>query len=64
MNLAEGLVLELKRNRELLDEYLKIPTGVFGATIIALDIKAGERAQSSNDVVEMLKCYNSLQGNK
>lgn len=64
-NLAEGLVDELNRNRELLADYRQIgPPGQFGAAMIEADIKAAERAQGSGDVVEMLRCYNKLKSNK
>lgn len=65
MNLAEGLIQELNRNRELLSEYKAIgPPGQFGATMIALDIKNAEKTQASGDVVEMLRCYESLKNNE
>ena len=43
-NLAQGLVRELTRNRELLQAYIEIgPAGVFGARFIERDIMAGEK---------------------
>ena len=54
MNLIEGLHEELTRNRELLKLYQEIPQGVFGATMIAHAISAGELLESV-DVPEELK---------
>ena len=61
MNLIEGLQEEMNRCRELKKEYEKIPTGVFGATMIQVDINNGERAIASGDVVKMLSAYKKLQ---
>lgn len=64
MNLAQGLVEELKRNRELLAGYKEIGSnGAFGATMIAIDISAGETAQRENDIVKILVAYETLKGN-
>jgi len=61
-NLAEGLVRELNRNRELLVEYKKLgKPGIFGAAIIEGKIKRGETAQGSDDVVEMLRVFSELE---
>jgi len=61
MNLAQGLVQELKRNRELLEDYKEIgPNGAFGAMAISNVIAQAEKAQGEDDVVEMLKCYENL----
>ena len=64
MNLSEGLVEELKRNRELLEEQKKIPTGAFGAAMIELKIAAGEKAQGSGDAIEMLRAHADLEESK
>lgn len=61
----EGLLAELNRNRELLAMYKEIgPAGVFGATMIQVDITNGETAIAENDVVAMLRCYNDLKENQ
>ena len=61
-NLAQGLVRELNRNRELLLEYKKIGRpGMFGAAIIKDKIKRGEIAQGKDDVVEMLRAFSELE---
>jgi len=64
MNLIEGLLKELNRNRELKIEYDLIPTGFFGSSMIQVDIINGEKAIASGDVIEMMRCYTALEGNK
>jgi len=60
-NLAQGLVRELNRNRELLSEYKNIGRpGMFGAKIIEDKIKRGETAQGSGDVVEINNVFVSF----
>ena len=51
--LADGLLRELKRNRELLLMYESIPTGVFGATLLRQLIERTERAMTEGDIVQM-----------
>jgi hypothetical protein len=63
-NLMDGLMDELNRNRELLKEYQKIPTGMFGAAFIKNDIEMGEKAIREGDTVEMVKAYARLKENK
>lgn len=63
-NLAEALAEEIQRNRELLEEYKRIPTGVFGATMIDLDIKNAVDALASGDVVEMAQAYEAMKDNQ
>ena len=63
-NLAQGLVRELNRYRELLAVYKEIPNGMFGAHMIEKDIKAGEAAQGNGDVVTMLRAFETLKNNK
>jgi len=64
MNLMEGLLKELNRNRELKTEYDLIPTGFFGSSMIKVDIDLGEKAIASGDVIEMMRCYEALKGNE
>jgi len=64
MNLIEGLMKELNRNRELKIEYDLIPTGFFGSSMIQVDIINGEKSIASGDVVEMMRCYEALKGNE
>lgn len=59
-NLMEATLKELNRNRELLEEYKKIPTGAFGAMMIKQQIERTEKAIASSDVVELLVCYQQL----
>jgi len=64
-NLAQGLVRELNRNRELLQEYKEIgEPGMFAATMIEDTIKRGEAAQGNGDVVEMLRVFAELEETK
>lgn len=64
-NLMEGLLQELNRNRELLQQYKNIgPAGMIGASMIALDIQAGEKSISDDDIVAMVTIYQRLKGNK
>lgn len=60
MNLAQGIVEELKRNRELLEQYKAIPAGAFGARLIQERIDNAEKAQGTGDVIEMLTAYEEL----
>lgn len=62
--LGDALPRELKRCRELVAKYDKLPGGVgaFGAHMIRRDIAAGERALLSGDVVAMLRAYEALKG--
>lgn len=64
MNLAEALAKEIDRNRELLEEYKKIPTGIFGAMMIDQDIKAAVDALASGDVVKIAQAYEAIKDNE
>jgi hypothetical protein len=59
-NLPEALAMEIERNRELLEEYKKIPGGVFGAMVISMAINNAVDALASGDVVEMMKAYEAI----
>jgi hypothetical protein len=64
MNLMEGLLQELNRNKELLSEYKEIgPAGAFGAIFIDQDIKFAEYSIIENDVIKMLQAYEKLKEN-
>lgn len=63
MNILEGLQQEIKRNQHLLKVYQEIPTGAFGAAFIAEDIKKGEKALVSGDIIEMVHICKVLQDN-
>ncbi len=64
-NLADGLKNELRRCRELLKEYEKIgPPGAFAAHCIREEIKNGEEAQTSGDVLAMIRAFHALVENK
>lgn len=56
----EATMKELKRNRETLEEYKKIPAGAFGAAMITQLIERTEKAIGSGDTVELLVCYGQL----
>jgi len=59
-NLAEALPEEMNRVKELIKEYDKIPTGVFGATVMKDLITKAEKATLEVDTVAMLRCYEAL----
>ena len=59
-NLIEGLQREMNRNRELLEEYKKIPTGGFGAAEISSKIDVAEKAMAQWDTLAMMVAYKEL----
>lgn len=63
-NLSEALTKEIQRNRELLEMYKTIPTGVFGAIMIDADIKAAVNALATGDVVQMARAYEAIKDNE
>lgn len=64
-SLIEGLMGEMSRNRELMREYDAIgPMGRFGALMIKRDIEDAEKAVAEGDVVQELKMFEKLRGNK
>ena len=64
MNLIEGMLAELNRNRKVLALYEGIPEGRFGAIMIKQAIAKAEGAMSSGDCVEMLRAYDDLKSTK
>ncbi len=66
MNLMEGLLNELNRNRELLTQYKTITGGggYFGSSFIERDIKRAETAIGKGNTVEMVRVYNKLKSNE
>jgi hypothetical protein len=64
-SVGEEILVELKRNRELLKVYIDLPNGVgiFGATMISNDIDTAEKALAEGDVVAILQAYEKLKGN-
>jgi len=60
-NIIDGIQEELRRNRELLELYKSIPTGVFGASIIQRRIDEGEASIASGDIVRMVRAYKELE---
>ena len=59
-SLAEAFPHELARAR-MIAEYRDLgPAGAFGALMIEQDIAAADRAAASGDVVEMIRCYQTL----
>lgn len=64
-SVGEEILVELKRNRELLQAYKDIgPAGAFGYAMINADIDAAEKALAENDVVAIIQCYEKLKGNE
>ena len=61
-NLVEGIQRECNRCRELVEDYKSIGTaGVFGRAMIEADIREGEAAIASGDVVRCVAAYKALQ---
>lgn len=63
-NLISGLLEEISRNREILNQYEGIPQGKFAEAIIKSEIKEAERALKMGDVTEMLIALQKLKGTK
>jgi hypothetical protein len=63
-NMADAIVKELKRNRELLKVYRSIPTGIFGALAIEHDIDRAEKALANGDVIKIIQAYETLKNNE
>lgn len=64
-SLADAILREQARNRELLSQYQEIgPAGMFGAAMIRDLLGRTERAVMSGDVVAMIRCYQELQETK
>ena len=61
MNIMDGLNIELKRAKELLEVYNSIPTGFFGSAIIQQTIEHAELSMQTGNTVEMMKAYKLLQ---
>lgn len=63
---GEDILVELKRNRELVKVYQDLPDGVgmIGATLINADIDAAEKALAENNIVAILQAYEKLKGNE
>lgn len=65
MNLLEGLLEEMNRNRELLVTYQEAgPNGAYGAWMIEADIESAEKAIGDGDIVAEMRCYTKLKENK
>lgn len=63
MTVGEDFPNELARVRELLSMYEKIgPNGMFGAVMIKQVLARAEKAQSSGDVVAIVRSYSELKG--
>ena len=64
-NLMEGLLKEIKRNRELVTEYRAIgQNGGIAILFIEGDIEDAEQAIKDNDVVAMARAYKKLKGHE
>lgn len=62
---GEEILVELKRNRELLEQYKAIGApGLFGYTMINHDVDTAEKALAEGDIVAILQSYEKLKGNK
>ena len=65
-NLMEGLLSEMNRVRDLIVEYNNLPggVGIFGASLMKINIQKAEKAISSGDVIQMMVCYKELKGHE
>jgi hypothetical protein len=63
-SVGEEILVELKRNRELLEVYKEIPTGAFGHMMISKDIDEAEKALAEGDVIAIIQAYEKLKGNE
>lgn len=64
-NLMTALLNEIERNAKLAEIYKSIgPSGIFGARMIDLDVKAAREAIADMDVVAMMRCYKALKGSQ
>lgn len=60
-SLGEALPREIARVRdEVLPEYLKIPTGIFAATLMRQALDGATKALAEGDVVAMIRWYQEL----
>lgn len=60
-SLGTALPKEMARVRdEVLPEYLKIPTGVFVATMIRQSLNSAAKALTEGDCIAMIKCLADL----
>ena len=59
-SVGEDFPRQIERVRELLDAYREIPTGGFGAKMIADVLRRAEAAQASGDVVAIVRSYTEL----
>jgi len=59
---AEELPNEQQRVRELLEVYIRIPTGAFGAAMLREALGRAERAAASGDVAAMVRSIAELRG--
>ncbi|WP_257303431.1 hypothetical protein [Geothrix campi] len=61
VSLAEALPQEQARVREVLAIYKSLgAAGVIGAAMIEDDLRAADRAIATQDIVAMLRCYQTL----
>ena len=60
--LGDALPKQIARCQELLEEYKSIgPSGMFGYSMIKLDIDRAVKALASGDIVAMLQAYKALE---
>lgn len=61
-NLAQGLQDEIARATDLLVEYEKIPTGVFGAMMIRQALAKARKVLAEGDTIGIMRAYSELKG--
>ncbi len=64
-NLMDGLLSQIDRNNELLQEYKSIgPSGQFGAMFIKQSLDLARESIAEGDAVKMLEAYSKLKDHK
>ncbi len=63
-SVGEQFPLEMRRVRQLKEEYVALPdgAGTIGAVILEGILREGEDAQASGDIVRILQSFTALQG--
>ena len=61
-NLIEGLQDEMNRVRDIIKVYEEVSggAGIFAITMMKASIKEAEKSMAEGDVIEEMKCYESL----
>ena len=61
-SLGDSIQEEIKRVSALRDEYLLIPTGFIGASMMEISIDKAVKALADGDVIEIMQAFEDLKG--